>query len=1059
MSRHSDQPGEESDWERQRMKIIGLGESSMRKSYYPELQQYIRELEDKNRELEAAYAEQTAVSEELRQQMEETAQKEQELRRSEERFRNLIDASPVPILLARDGRFVYVNRAFCRMTGFADAGEVVGKELLGFIAPEYREQVAGYIRARTRGEPAAVHYEAAGLRRDGSRFPYEITVAVILLSDGPVTMAFVSDISERKAAEEAVARSDARLRRAEVIAGIGHWEFRMETGIALASEGARKIYGISGNEWKIEEIQKIPLPEYRDMLDNAIRGLIAGERPYDVGFRIRRPTDNAILDIRSLAEYDPRSRTVFGVIQDVTAQKRAEAEIRESEKKHRDLVEASPDCIWEVDTAGRFTYLSPKMADILGYEPEELLGKTFFDLLSPDQAAYARELFGRSMQEYRGLITIEIIALHADGHPVDLEIRSAGATDDRGGITGFRGISRDITVRKRAEAALRENEAFLTSIFENIPLMLFVKDARDLRFVRFNRAGEDLLGYSRSEMIGKNDRDFFPKEQAEFFSGKDREVLDGKLPVDIPEETIGTRCLGDRILHTRKIPILSECGEPRYLLGIAEDITEQRTAAARLRDSEEMFRSLVRESADGISLIDEEGRVIEWNNAIAVITGISRGEAIGALQSDLLVTLMVPEHRTPERIERFRSAIGEAQKTGESPWFSRIIEARILRRDGEQRVIHQLVFPIPTMKGYRIGSMVRDVTDLKSAEESLRRSEERYRTLVEVTNTGYLVLDDRGLVVDANDAYVRLTGRASIGDLLGRPVTDWTAPYDLERNAREVSNCLKTGSVQGLEVDYLRPDRTIQPVEVNAALFHGERGDVILTLCRDIAERRKLNLTVQQARKKLNLLNTVTFQDIQSAVFSLAAYHILIKQLKPDSRILSFMDKETVLIQKITTSLEFARNYQDMGMQPPRWQNVNQTFLFAISHLDFLSVSHTVETGGLELFADPLLEKVFFNLMENVLRHGPGTTSVRIWYREEGSGLVLFIEDNGPGVPQEEKHMIFDRGYGKDTGLGLFLVREILSITGMSIRETGMAGKGARFEILVPKEGYRFGRC
>ena len=109
---------ENPDWDSQRMKIIGLGESSMRKSYYPELQQRIRDLEEKTRELEAAYADQTLVSEELRRQIEETAEKELELRKSEERFRNLIDASPVPIVLARDGRFVYTNLAFCRMTGY-----------------------------------------------------------------------------------------------------------------------------------------------------------------------------------------------------------------------------------------------------------------------------------------------------------------------------------------------------------------------------------------------------------------------------------------------------------------------------------------------------------------------------------------------------------------------------------------------------------------------------------------------------------------------------------------------------------------------------------------------------------------------------------------------------------------------------------------------------------------------------------------------------------------------------------------------------------------------------
>ena len=131
------------DLESQRMKIIGLGESSIRKSYYPELQQRIGELEEKTRELEAAYADQTAASKELRRQIDENTVKEQELRKSEERFRSLIDASPVPVVLSRDGKFVYTNLAFCRMSGYDHPAEIAGRDLLEFVAPEFREMVAG----------------------------------------------------------------------------------------------------------------------------------------------------------------------------------------------------------------------------------------------------------------------------------------------------------------------------------------------------------------------------------------------------------------------------------------------------------------------------------------------------------------------------------------------------------------------------------------------------------------------------------------------------------------------------------------------------------------------------------------------------------------------------------------------------------------------------------------------------------------------------------------------------------------------------------------------------
>src|SRR5258708_983566 len=127
-----------------------------------------------------------------------------------------------------------------------------------------------------------------------------------------------------------------------------------------------------------------------------------------------------------------------------------------------------------------------------------------------------------------------------------------------------------------ANTELRAANRFLDSVIENIPDMVFVKDAADLRFVRFNRAGEELLGYSRDEMLGKNDYDFFPRDEAEFFIFKDREVLASGRVVDIPEEPIHTRDKGERILHTKKLPILDEHGRARYLLGICEDVTEQK---------------------------------------------------------------------------------------------------------------------------------------------------------------------------------------------------------------------------------------------------------------------------------------------------------------------------------------------------------------------------------------------------------------------------------------------------------------------------------------------------
>jgi PAS domain S-box-containing protein len=489
-------------------------------------------------------------------------------------------------------------------------------------------------------------------------------------------------------------------------------------------------------------------------------------------------------------------------------QQRQEA-LMESEARLRSILHALPVMQFVIDNNHHVISWNRVMETYSGLRAEDILGtdgqwRAFYPEKRPvladillDQAFQLLpelypENFSRSRLVEDGYEVIRFFPQMGEKgkwlHATAVPIRNA-----KGGVTGAIETLEDITDRKNAEIALKESEKFLNNVVENIPDMIFIKDARDLRFVRLNRAGEDLLGVLREDLYGKNDYDFFPKDQADFFTGKDREVLDNRQAVDIPEERIRSRLKGERILHTKKISIPDSGGNPGYLMGISEDITE----------------------------------------------------------------------------------------------------------------------------------------------------------------------------------------------------------------------------------------------------------------------RKRMENALQLARNKINLLNTVTMQDIQAAAFSLTAYNELLRGQVEDEKARAFLEKEMALNKKIVDSLNFAKNYQDMGVKPPRWQNIGQVFLFAISHLDFLRITHNLQVEGLEIWADPLLEKIFFNMMQNVLLYGGNASGVTIRYQEKADGLVLFIEDNGVGIPAEEKHMIFDRGHGKSNGLGLFLAREVLSITGMAIRETGEPGKGARFEILVPKEGYR----
>ncbi len=390
---------------------------------------------------------------------------------------------------------------------------------------------------------------------------------------------------------------------------------------------------------------------------------------------------------------------------DISEQKRAEGALRLAKFS----MERAADAVYWIDSQGKILDVNEAASLMLGYSKDELRAMTVHDL-NPDFQADMWPGFWAETQR-QGTMVLETAHRAKNGRLIPIEVSINHLFYE--GKEYHCAFVRDITERKRAEEELRRSQAFITSVVENLPNMIFVKDATDLKFVRVNKAGEDLLGYSREVLIGKSDYDLFQKEEADFFTEKDRQVLESGRLLDIPEEPIETKDQGLRILHTKKIPICDDKGEPQYLLGISEDITDRKQAAEALGASERLLNNILENIPSYVFATDRQHRYILLSDDLARFYGKPKEEILGKTH----------HHVFPKNVADVIQKTNEQIMTSGIPQqLEEVVESPV---GGVSRVLSTNKSPLRDAQGqiYGISGVATDITERKRLEAQFRQAQ------------------------------------------------------------------------------------------------------------------------------------------------------------------------------------------------------------------------------------------------------------------------------------------------------------------------------------------------
>ena len=815
--------------------------------------------------------------------------------------------------------------------------------------------------------------------------------------------------------------------------------------LRYVSPSISKILGYSVDEVIGTNLQTYSHPDLVENLSKVIQTIRQGRTErYEISLRHKNGTYRLVEASIAVmpTELGPNQIVLNG--RDITERRRKEDELHHSEEMVRYIVGNAPNAMAIQDIDLRYLMVSDQfLADFDLYD-RDILGRTPVEVFRrvPEEweAVCDKALMGKSIKgEMDFPLENRSEHIHYDVRPWH------DVTGEVGGLVTYIESGSDTN---HANEELDISEQKYRLLAENVKDVIWTMDTSG-HFTYVSPSVRELRGYTPEEVMEQGlDRALTPESSKRVYQymAEGLEVLKrtGRFPEGTREVEQPRKDGGTVWTEVTVSGLYDHRGKFVSVLGISRDISERRDDKAALRASEKRFRALFENSLLGTFIVDLEGNFLESNQRFCDMLGYGMDEILRVNMSE--VTEPPVEVKRTAAVRRLLEQNLENTETNSdfrrkdgTVWYGMLFLAVLKDHNGVKR--HLL-------------GMVYDVT---SKKEAVTKSERRFRTLFQNTQLAITIADLDGKIMDTNEQFSKMMGYSS-QELRKMSIYDLQTPRITAEESDLVKALIKH-DVDNANIDrhWVRKDGSTWWGHVVASLLYDDRGNPkhVLAVILDITERKNSEMKIAIANRKLTLLGDLTRHDVKNRLSAMSGFLQLAEIKANDPQLRAYLSKAAQISVDIAGQMDFIKEYQKLGSQEPTWIQLSKECFAVHSGLDLGDIELDCELCGVEIFADPMVPKGFRNIVENSSKHGEHVTKIKISYHENEGGLVIVFEDDGVGIADSDKRTIFEWGYKNRMGHGLHFVSELLAITGMTIKETGEYGHGARFEVFVPNGSYR----